>query len=468
MSVYVSVTCSLPQDIDFCQYRCVPISLTELSPAETAACCAPLSAGPLSMEQAGQVAPLLKALADPVRLRLMSLVASREGGEACVCDLNDAFDLSQPTISHHLKVLHEAGPGRPGQARRVGVLPGPAAGPGGPRRPDRLPAGAAARPGLPLCSFIVYRRLTMNEARPLDRQAAETYAAWFKALADGTRVQVVSLLARSGKPLTVREIVAAVPVGPVDRVGAPAAARRSRVRARRGARHVSPVPDQRQLRGLLSHCRGLGDGQTLTRPARCRRRHSRRMTMTPARQPADREQIRAAVAARYGALARAARAGETVTDCEPARSRRAASARPGIRTPTACPTARCGPAWAAATRSRWRTCIPGRRCWTWARGGGIDVLLSARRVGPAGKAYGLDMTEEMLDLARANARQAGAENVEFLRGQIEAIPLPGRLGGRDHLELRDQPVDRPARGVRRELPRPAARRPPGRLRHPRR
>lgn len=53
--------------------------------------------------------PLLKALGDPVRLRLMSLVASHEGGEACVCDLNDAFELSQPTISHHLKVLHEAG-----------------------------------------------------------------------------------------------------------------------------------------------------------------------------------------------------------------------------------------------------------------------------------------------------------------------------------------------------------------------
>ena len=84
-------------------------SLTLLSPAETAACCVPLSAGPLTMEQAEQVAPLLKALADPVRLRLMSLVASRAGGEACVCDLNDAFDLSQPTISHHLKVLHEAG-----------------------------------------------------------------------------------------------------------------------------------------------------------------------------------------------------------------------------------------------------------------------------------------------------------------------------------------------------------------------
>jgi ArsR family transcriptional regulator, arsenate/arsenite/antimonite-responsive transcriptional repressor len=83
--------------------------LTVISPAESVACCAPLTAAPLTTEQAERVAPLLKALADPVRLRLMSLVASHEGGEACVCDLNDAFDLSQPTISHHMKVLYEAG-----------------------------------------------------------------------------------------------------------------------------------------------------------------------------------------------------------------------------------------------------------------------------------------------------------------------------------------------------------------------
>src|SRR3989454_747925 len=57
-------------------------------------------------------------------------------------------------------------------------------------------------------------------------------------------------------------------------------------------------------------------------------------------------------------------------------------------------------------------------------GGGIDVLLSARRVGPTGKAYGLDMTDEMLALARENQRKAGVENVEFLRGDIERIPLP--------------------------------------------
>ena len=84
-------------------------SLPLLDPAGTAACCPPLATEPLSAAQAEQVAPLLKALADPVRLRLMSLVASHPGGEACVCDLNDAFDLTQPTISHHLKVLREAG-----------------------------------------------------------------------------------------------------------------------------------------------------------------------------------------------------------------------------------------------------------------------------------------------------------------------------------------------------------------------
>ena len=58
-----------------------------------------------------------------MRLRLLSLVASHADGEACVCDLNDAFDLSQPTISHHLKLLHECRSAGPGQARGLGLLP---------------------------------------------------------------------------------------------------------------------------------------------------------------------------------------------------------------------------------------------------------------------------------------------------------------------------------------------------------
>ena len=80
-----------------------------LSPVEAVACCSPVTREPMTADAAERIAPLLKAIADPVRLRLLSMVASHADGEACVCDLNDAFDLSQPTISHHLKLLHEAG-----------------------------------------------------------------------------------------------------------------------------------------------------------------------------------------------------------------------------------------------------------------------------------------------------------------------------------------------------------------------
>lgn len=71
------------------------------------ACCTPLARKAMSPKQAEQVAGLLKALADPVRLRLMSMIASSD--ETCVCELTDTFDVSQPTISHHLRVLREAG-----------------------------------------------------------------------------------------------------------------------------------------------------------------------------------------------------------------------------------------------------------------------------------------------------------------------------------------------------------------------
>jgi len=72
-------------------------------------CCSPLVRQPLSAEQAVELSRLFKAMGDPVRLRLLSLIASHAGGEACVCDLTDVFDLTGPTISHHLKVLREAG-----------------------------------------------------------------------------------------------------------------------------------------------------------------------------------------------------------------------------------------------------------------------------------------------------------------------------------------------------------------------
>ncbi|WP_021594107.1 ArsR/SmtB family transcription factor [Actinomadura welshii] len=81
-----------------------------LGPVDTeGACCAPLVCEPLSENEAAELAPLFKAIADPVRLRLLSLIACHEGGEVCVCDLTAAFDLTAPTISHHLKVLKQAG-----------------------------------------------------------------------------------------------------------------------------------------------------------------------------------------------------------------------------------------------------------------------------------------------------------------------------------------------------------------------
>ncbi|WP_329081260.1 MULTISPECIES: metalloregulator ArsR/SmtB family transcription factor [unclassified Streptosporangium] len=73
------------------------------------ACCAPLVCEPLNAAEAEELAPLFKAIADPVRLRLLSLIACHEGGEACVCDLTGAFEVTGPTISHHLKVLRTAG-----------------------------------------------------------------------------------------------------------------------------------------------------------------------------------------------------------------------------------------------------------------------------------------------------------------------------------------------------------------------
>jgi SAM-dependent methyltransferase len=146
------------------------------------------------------------------------------------------------------------------------------------------------------------------------------------------------------------------------------------------------------------------------------------MAAVPA--PDDREQIRAAVAARYSGLARAAQAGQMVIDGapgEPAAGCFGATAYPdagalpegAVRVSLGCGN----PVAVADLR-------PGETVLDLGCGGGIDVLLSARRVGPSGKAYGLDMTEEMLDLARAHARQAGVGNAEFLLGQIEAIPLP--------------------------------------------
>lgn len=88
-------------------------ALTVQSPAELPLladdCCVPLLREPLTDRQANDLAGILKALAEPTRLRLVSMVAAHEGGEACVCELTEPLGLTQPTISHHLKILVDAG-----------------------------------------------------------------------------------------------------------------------------------------------------------------------------------------------------------------------------------------------------------------------------------------------------------------------------------------------------------------------
>jgi ArsR family transcriptional regulator len=101
----------LPSGIDNCEYRYMS-NLKELPvlQADTSAvpCCAPLAREPLGAADSERIAAMFKALGDPVRLRLFSLIASHEGGEACVCDIQDV-GVSQPTVSHHLKKLRDAG-----------------------------------------------------------------------------------------------------------------------------------------------------------------------------------------------------------------------------------------------------------------------------------------------------------------------------------------------------------------------
>ena len=85
------------------------MSAQTASMSEKVTCSPSVLAEPISVPEAERLARVFRALGDPNRLRLLSAIASREGGEVCVCDLTEPFDLSQPTISHHLRVLREAG-----------------------------------------------------------------------------------------------------------------------------------------------------------------------------------------------------------------------------------------------------------------------------------------------------------------------------------------------------------------------
>jgi SAM-dependent methyltransferase len=137
--------------------------------------------------------------------------------------------------------------------------------------------------------------------------------------------------------------------------------------------------------------------------------------------PDDVEQVRALVVGRYGRLAEAAAAGQHVTDSGPGETCFGAAAyddAAGLPESALRASLGCGDPVMVAGLSA------GEAVLDLGSGGGVDVLLSARRVGPAGRVYGLDGAPEMISLARANAAAAGAENTEFLLGSIEDVPLP--------------------------------------------
>ena len=102
--------------------KSLEVEVVRASGASSAAqlCCTPLARGPLGVEDAERAAGMFKALGDPVRLRLFSNIASAEGGEACVCDIQDV-GVSQPTVSHHLKKLREASPEDIAQVPGIGM-----------------------------------------------------------------------------------------------------------------------------------------------------------------------------------------------------------------------------------------------------------------------------------------------------------------------------------------------------------
>ncbi len=145
------------------------------------------------------------------------------------------------------------------------------------------------------------------------------------------------------------------------------------------------------------------------------------MTTEPVPTPLAPEQIHAAVRERYAAAAREAESGSAC--CGPSATTiggdlYTAFERDELPDAAVLASLGCGNPTAVAALDA------GERVLDLGSGGGIDVLLSGRRVGPTGRVFGLDMTDEMLALARRNAEEAGATNVEFLKGTIEAVPLP--------------------------------------------
>src|SRR3984885_3132452 len=145
--------------------------------------------------------------------------------------------------------------------------------------------------------------------------------------------------------------------------------------------------------------------------------------MAPCPAP-DPEQTRTAVTTRYSGLARAARAGQQITDCDPGPFAAGCFGAAGYDDTGELPEGALRASLGCGNPVAVAELRPGETVLDLGAGGGIAVLLSPRRIAPGGKAYGLDGSPDMVTLARENAAQAGVTNAEFLHGHIEDIPLP--------------------------------------------
>jgi arsenite methyltransferase len=421
---------------------------------EAARCCTgPAAAG--GMAEVTALTEEIGVLAHPVRLRLLAELAA-SGGSVCVCDLERAVPVKQPTVSHHLRLLREAGlveSEKRGQwahyALRAGELK---------RLRARLDEGldrvlarggavageSAGRPG----------RSTTRETRmavPVLRPAAAADAGAVLALVETAQLPTAGIEAGLAHDYVVADAGGSVVGGAGLEVHGPYGLLRSVAVAPewQGAGLGAALVRERMERAAAL---GLESVYLLTTTAAAwfprlgfvpveRASVPAAVAASPefseicpagavvlAARPsaAAGAELKAQVRQKYGEAALAVRSGGSASCCggggevwNPITSDLYAQAEAAaVPAEAMLASLGCGNPTALAELREGQTVLD------LGSGGGIDVLLSARRVGPSGKAYGLDMTDEMLELARSNQAKAGAENVEFLKGDIEAIPLP--------------------------------------------
>jgi arsenite methyltransferase len=391
----------------------------------------------------------LALLAHPIRLRLLAQLGAGDA-PVCVCDLEASVPVKQPTVSHHLKQLRLAGvvvsekrgpwayysivPGAL-EALRARLADGLAGLAGGARATSAVSVrGAGSADAAAILDLLHAAGL------PVDGVADQVETGFAVAEA-GRAVVGAAALERYGDAGLLRSVVVARDWRG-RRVGEALVRERIATARSEGLTRLflltttaaswfprlgfAPVtreavpPAVRASREFAGICPSTAAVMEL----RLGEARDTADVAAPADLPAA--ELRARVRDRYGASARAVARGEAASCCGSGGSEwnpitsdlyeagEAASVPAGALLASL----GCGNPTALASLS------PGETVLDLGSGGGIDVLLSARRVGPTGRAYGLDMTDDMLALARSNQAKAGVSNVEFLKGDIEAIPLP--------------------------------------------